>query len=107
MGQRVQAAGGQEGGGGLCALANAQDPRAQRPKVTPLTSAPFCPQQWALSSGNISSEVEGKLAGWGGGGAGLPKPSHPRAQQRMGKGWHEEWVQADIKLEESASWLRP
>lgn len=54
-------------------------PTAQRPKVVPLISVPFCPQQLALSAGNSSSEMEGKpgLVHM------LTKPFPPKPLQRM------------------------
>lgn len=64
--------------------------------MDPLISALFCPQQWALSAGNGSSEVEGKHAGLGV--HVLTKPAPPSPLQRILRRWHEGRVQADMKL---------
>lgn len=71
-------------------------PQSTEAQGGPLISALFCPQQWALSAGNGSSEVEGKHAGLGV--HVLTKPAPPSPLQRILRRWHEGWVQAGMKL---------
>ena len=84
-------------------LCSSTGPQCAAAQGGPLISAPFCPQQWALSAGNSSSEVEGKPAGvegaWGGVvGTQAHRALIPQASAEAWKGWHEGCVQPDVKL---------
>lgn len=78
-------------------------PTAQRPKVVPLISVPFCPQQLALSAGNSSSEMEGKPGLM----CMLTKPFPLKPLQRMGRNWIKSRCRMKLSWGESASWLTP
>lgn len=64
--------------------------------MDPLIFDPFCPQQWALSAGNGSSEVEGKHTGLGV--HVLTETAPPRPLQGIRRDRHQGWARADRKF---------